>query len=104
MSHYITGEKIQLQCDLILGDLGDNWSVSKNPRILKEASHKVLYLQKIESNVDNPYKIFCYTQYLNKLNFLISKLLFFTNKFVIIFHNSDINFEINHLILFDTQA
>lgn len=101
MINYITGEKIQLQCDLILGDLKDSWSVSKNPRILKEASHKVLYLQNIESKINNPYRIFCYTQYLNKLDFLISKLLLFENKFIIYFHNSDTDFELHHLILFD---
>ena len=51
--NYITGENIQLSCDLILGDLEDEWSVAKNPRILSEASNKVIYLQKIDNSDRN---------------------------------------------------
>jgi hypothetical protein len=99
--NYITGENIQLSCDLILGDLEDEWSVAKNPRILSEASNKVIYLQQIYNIINNPYKIFCYIQYLEKLDLLISKLIFFKNRFILIFHNNDTNFEEKHLILFD---
>jgi hypothetical protein len=87
---YITGERLQMLCDVYLGTDSD---FNYNPRISIE-KHKHLNINSIESNTnnsysyDNPRLIFCYSHCIDILNKLsiISK---FANPFVLITHNSD---------------
>jgi hypothetical protein len=81
-SRIITGEKIQMLCDIYLG-LSDDFYY--NPKIGFDV-HKHLDLNFINNEFDNPYKIFCYS---HRLNILSSKVHFFKNKFILVTHNSD---------------
>jgi hypothetical protein len=93
----ITGEKIQFLCDHFIGNETD---FKFNPNVLHYYRNKCLYINKINNSIDNKYKVFCYTHILYDTDLLISKLTFLLNPFILIFHNSDYNFEFEHLILF----
>ena len=78
----ITGEQIQRICDIYLGHTEDfEW----NPLIAVER-YKQLDIRSINSTVDNPKYIFCYT---HRIHDLFPKLVFFKNQFVLVTHNSD---------------
>ena len=78
----ITGEQIQRICDIYLGDTEDfEW----NPSIVSE-THKHLDIRSINSTIDNPKYVFCYT---HRIHELFPKLVFFKNQFVLVTHNSD---------------
>lgn len=98
MAYIITGEKIQNMCDLYLGF--DKNSFKFNPFIFQQ-KHKHLYYENIEENFKNPTKIFCYTDCLQNVKVLIETLNKFKNEFVLILHNSDQNFNKEHLVLFN---
>lgn len=83
----ITGEKIQQLCNIYLG-LNDDFCF--NPKIAKDKD-KHIDLNLINSDFNNPYKIFCYS---HRINLLSSKIHFFKNKFILITHNSD--YEVNN--------
>jgi hypothetical protein len=82
----ITGERIQQLCDVYLGLHND---FDFNPVISKD-KHKHTRLYEINNNINNPRFIFCYTDRLVELS---EKILFFTNKFILITHNSDMNIK-----------
>jgi hypothetical protein len=95
----ITGEKIQLSCDIIIGN---KYDFEYNPNLKKHIKENILLeLVTINKIIDNKYKVYCYTHLLENIDLLISKLKFFKNKFVLFFHNSDYNFTDKHLILYD---
>lgn len=93
----ITGERIQLLCDHFLGRIGD---FHGNPMI-KRRKNRWLPIESINSSIDNKPRIFCYTHLLENHTYLIKKLAFLVNPFVLVLHNSDDNFEEKHLALFD---
>ena len=94
--HFITGETIQLCCDHFVGTLDDfNYNPKMSP--LKE---RFIYLGNREP-IDNLNNIFGYTHALESTQELINTLKTLQNPFKLIFHNSDHNFENQHLILFD---
>jgi hypothetical protein len=96
----ITGEKLELSCDIIIGNKED-FNFNPNLQKLKQKNNIFLELLNINHFIDNKYKVFCYTHLLTNVNLLIVKLKKFKNKFVLFFHNSDCNFSAEHLILFD---
>jgi hypothetical protein len=64
MSYIVTGERIQEMCEIYLGEDADfNW----NPVINKQKS-KHVYLERIVSEFNNPYYVFCYTHQLHLLS------------------------------------
>jgi hypothetical protein len=94
MFNFISGEKIQSKCLTLIVSQTDYNRSSKLNENVKE-------IKDIDSTFNNPYKIFCYSDYLNNIDFLISVLKKFQNDFILVFHNSDKNFESEHLILFN---
>lgn len=97
--NFISGEKFQYNCDLYIGFK----DLTINPNINTE---KILYINTIIKSFNNPYKIYTYThilkeKYQNGVYKLVEKLLFFRNPFILIFHNSDVNFNKEYLCLFD---
>lgn len=91
----ISGETIQLQCDLMIGTSQD---FSCNPKIRDiNINVKIIYNQLIKS-IDNPSycNIFCYTHVLAN-NDIVDKLNKFLNPFYLYLHNSDENFNLKHL-------
>lgn len=78
----ITGEKLQQLCDVYLGIQSDFYY---NPKIGID-EHKHLDLNFINSEFNNPYKIFCYS---HRIDILSTKIHFFKNKFILVTHNSD---------------
>ena len=93
MSYIVTGERIQEMCDIYLGEDADfNW----NPVINKQKS-KHVYLERIVSEFNNPYYVFCYT---HQLHLLSKKIHFLKNKFILITHNSDGQIEPTDIILY----
>ena len=95
---FITGEKIQFICDHFIGS---NEDFRFNPDILQNHKNKCIFIDKFHSNLNNNYRIFCYTHMLDNIEFLILKLKLLLNPFILIFHNSDKNFDKEYLILFD---
>jgi len=91
MYNFISGEKIQSKCLTIL------FNKSSNPKI---EDFNCIKANEINDNCNNPYNIFCYSDHLNHIDYLISILLKLNNKFILVFHNSDYNFNSQHLILF----
>jgi hypothetical protein len=80
----ITGEKIQLLCDIFIGTTGD---LNSNPNIT--INHPKSYnIMNINSTYDNPRIIYYKSCSLGELN---SKIHYFANPFVLVSHNSDEN-------------
>jgi hypothetical protein len=77
----ISGEKIQMLCDVYIGKR----SVVENPKIDKS---KYVQLSRLDSNWDNPKRIFCYADTLAQF---MTKLHVLTNPFILISHNGDTN-------------
>ena len=82
MAHIITGERIQQLCDIYLGVNND---FKFNPLITKQ-SNKHVYLNHINTPINNPYRIFCYS---HNIELLSQKIHLFTNNFILVTHNSD---------------
>lgn len=81
---FITGEKIQLLCDVFIGTAGD---LNSNPNIT--INHPKSYnIMAINSTYDNPRIIYYKSCSLHELN---SKIQYFTNPFILVSHNSDEN-------------
>jgi len=95
---FVTGEKIQFLCNHYIGTQKD---FAYNPNILKNHKNKCIDIVSINREFNNKKLIFCYTSALEKIDILISKLKFLKNPFVLIFHNSDTNFNYKDLILFE---
>lgn len=94
---FITGEKIQALCDHIIG-VKENFEFNPNIYKLKK---KLMNIHKINKFIDNKKYIFCYNTSRFSLDLLIKKLKYMKNNFILIFHNSDKNFNEKHLILFE---
>lgn len=94
--NFITGEKIQCMCDNFIGKTKD---FNDNP-LIKNYSDKFINFGS-NLSINNGSKIFCYTHLLDDINILISTLNNLMNNFILVFHNSDNEFNNNHLVLFD---
>ena len=80
----ITGEKIQLLCDIFIGTTDD---LNSNPNIT--INHQKSYnIMNINSTYDNPRIIYYKSCSLGELN---SKIHYFANPFILVSHNSDEN-------------
>jgi len=93
---FITGEKIQNICDIFLG-VEENFRYNPNVYKLKK---KHIYIHQIDKYIDNKKYIFCYNTSRFSLDLMIQKLKYIKNPFILIFHNSDKNFNDKNLILF----
>jgi hypothetical protein len=82
MTHIVTGERIQQLCDIYLGVNND---FKFNPLITKQ-SNKHVYLNNVNTHINNPYRIFCYS---HNIQLLSQKIHLFTNNFILVTHNSD---------------
>lgn len=81
---FITGEKIQLLCDVFIGTAGD---LNSNPNIT--INHPKSYnIMAINSTYHNPRIIYYKSCSLHELN---SKIQYFANPFILVSHNSDEN-------------
>ena len=78
----VTGERIQQLCDIYFGLQED---FDYNP-VIKPQTNKHFNLNNLNSEIENPYYIFCYS---HRINDLSSKIHLFKNKFILITHNSD---------------
>ncbi len=92
---YISGERIQLLCDLFIGDEND---FKYNHIINKQDENKKLNINHIQHSFSNPKIIFLYTHYLPKLKNIIQ---YFQNPFILILHNSDFEFNENYINLIE---
>jgi len=80
----ITGEKIQLLCDVFIGTVGD---LNSNPNIT--INHPKSYnIMNINSTYDNPRIVYYKSCSLRELN---AKIQHFANPFILVSHNSDEN-------------
>lgn len=89
----ISGEKIELICDVIIGYKGD---IDYNSKIASNVSDKKIKFMSIpkllgmkDNEYDNPRFIFIYTHYIPDFN--KSLVLKLRNPFVLVSHNSDQN-------------
>jgi FkbM family methyltransferase len=80
----ISGEKLQALCDIYIG-IDDEYD--RNPYFGPE-KHKHLNIHTLNTEWQNPKRIFCYGQALNEF---MKKLHFLQNPFLLISHNSDTN-------------
>lgn len=94
--NFITGEKIQFMCDHFVGTDKD---FKFNPNI-SQYKNRFIYIGE-DKKIDNNPLVFCYTHLLDNINKLITTLKGMKNKFILIFHNSDFDFNQKHLILFE---
>ena len=79
----VTGEKVQILCDLYFGYPQD----FHNPFIRNDIS-KHFNLYDLVESIDNPKYIFCYAHRIKELS---SKIHLFSNQFVLVTGNSDEN-------------
>ena len=87
--NYISGEKIQLETDLFIvipQFFNNNPSIKNHP--------KVVDINTINSNFNNPKYIYLYSDIFNIFK---EKINFFNNPFVLVSHNSDVNIVDNEL-------
>ena len=94
--NFITGEKIQFSCDHFVGTKTD---FGFNPNVA-QYKNRFIYIGN-NVNIDNKILVFCYTHVLDNINNLIITLKAMQNKFNLLFHNSDHQFDNKHLILFE---
>lgn len=94
--NFITGEKIQFLCNHFIGTQKD---FEFNPNVLKYKD-KFIFIG-TNKEINNKPLIFCYTHLLDNINDLINTLKNMKNIFKLVFHNSDKNFNNEHIILFD---
>lgn len=91
----ISGENIQLNCELMVGSKRD---FESNPKIKKEDDSIKIVYDDLNQKYDNPSycTIFCYTHLIGKPDF-IRKMNHMKNPFYLYLHNSDQNFNSKHL-------
>lgn len=94
--NFITGEKIQFSCDHFVGT--DKY-FRYNPNVA-QYKDRFIHIDKTLT-IDNKILVFCYTHVLDNINNLIITLKAMQNKFNLLFHNSDHQFDNKHLILFE---
>lgn len=82
---FVTGEKIQLLCDVFLGFSND---FDSNPFINEKMTHQVFVDFRFFDEYDNPKTLFCFGHRMDDLSLHIHK---FKNPFILISHNSDYN-------------
>lgn len=97
--NFITGEKIQFNCDHFICPRID--MTTTTPNALKYHPNKFIIYEDLNSEFDNKSIIFTYSHNMLNLNLLISKLTYLKNPFTLVLHNSDVHFEEEHLILFE---
>ena len=78
----VTGEKIQNLCDVYFGFKDD---FDFNP-VIKIQRNKQININNLNSEINNPYFIFCYTHRVKELS---KKIHLFKNNFALVTHNSD---------------
>jgi hypothetical protein len=89
LDEFINGERLQSIADIYLGSVDDFLS---NPVIFEQIErHQIL--NDIFSNFDNPRIVFLYP---HNLRVFTTKLKYFTNPFILITHNSDVNLTENN--------
>jgi hypothetical protein len=81
---YITGEAIQVKCEIYIANKNEDFLWNPNIGI----NTKNVLINTIDDNFDNPKIIFCYGHCLKAL---IQKLKYFQNPFILISGNSDEN-------------
>lgn len=96
-SGIITGEKIQLLCDHFIGN---EKQLSKNP-LLWRKKYKWKKFENLDKPFNNRSHVFCNTEVLWDMDLLIEKLKWLKNPFLLVFHNSDVSFEKEHLNLLE---
>jgi len=94
--NFITGEKIQFNCDHFVGTLK---YFKFNPNVAQYKNRFILFEN--YENIENKQLVFCYTHALDNITDLIKTLKHLQNQFKLIFHNSDHAFKREHLILFE---
>lgn len=97
--NFITGEKIQFNCDHFICPRID--MTTTTPNALKYHPNKFVVYEDLNSEFDNKSIIFTYSHNMLNLNLLMSKLSYLKNPFTLVLHNSDVHFEEHHLILFE---
>jgi hypothetical protein len=91
IDNIITGEKMQQICNVYIGTQDD---FNYNP-IIQKQTNKHLHIHNITQSFNNPKIIFCYSQLISEL---ASKIHYFTEKFILITHNSDHNIELTESV------
>ena len=81
---FINGERLQNIADMYLGSVED---ITSNP-VIFEQIEKHYILENIDCMFDNPRVLFLYPHHLRLFS---TRLKYFTNSFVLITHNSDVN-------------
>ena len=93
----VTGEKIQQLCNIYFGFQED---FDFNP-IIKQQSDKHFNLNNLNTEIENPYYVFCYSHRINELS---DKIHLLKNKFVLVTHNSDVEViecsEVLHILYY----
>ena len=89
----LSGEQFQQLCPIYCGT---DYDLQRNPKI-RSQTDKHFYIDKLQSEWDNPSLIFCYSC---ALKIFIEKLPFFKNPFTLVSHNEDTNitYEYNKLL------
>lgn len=88
----ITGERVQKKCDIYIGtDIDFNYNSKISIDKIKHIN-----INNINSNFDNPYKIFCYSHHIDILS---TKIHYFLNKFILFTHNSDENINNSNKVM-----
>ena len=82
INQMVTGEKIQQLCDVYFGFKED---FDFNP-VIRNQNKKQLNINNLNSEINNPYFIFCYTHRVKELS---KKIHLFKNNFALVTHNSD---------------
>ena len=90
----LSGEKIQEQCDIYLGEMND---FIFNNRIAIQHK-KCLTISSIKNTWNNPYKLFVYA---HRLIEFIKILPYLQNEFILVSHNSDENIDEKYLIILE---
>ena len=94
----ISGEIIQMNCNHFIGNQKD---FDSNPKI-KHLTDRFIYIDTKEI-ILNSYKVYCCTHHLLNIDKLFNLLALFQNEFILFFHNSDTNFQKQHLKLFQIK-
>jgi hypothetical protein len=83
-SSIISGEKFQQLCPVYCGVETD---LKRNP-IIGSQPERHCYIDKLDSEWNNPSLIFCYS---NSLQIFMNKIKYLTNPFILVSHNEDTN-------------
>jgi len=78
----VTGERIQQLCNIYFGFQED---FDFNP-LIKQQTNKHFNLNSLNTEIENPYYIFCYS---HRINDLSGKIHLLKNRFILVTHNSD---------------